>query len=112
MKLNGRTLPFRTHYFNIPPTNTATPSRAERLHPRFFGGKTRGIAFEAMASLFAVTNFAIGEYAPQKADAKALDALTNARNFGDVQAGANDHDDMLTAKLQLAIGYRVLPRRA
>src|ERR1700674_54224 len=88
VKLNSRTLPLRAHHFDIAPADAATPSRAQRLHPRFLGGQPRGIAFKAAGFSFAVTNFALSEDATKKAVAKPLDGFADARNFGDVYPGA------------------------
>src|SRR6267154_559747 len=73
VKLNSRTLPFRAHHFNIPPSDAATPSRAQRLHSGFLGGEARGIAFKTAGFSFAVTDFALGEDASKKAFAEPLD---------------------------------------
>lgn len=91
VKLNGRTLPFWAHHFDIAPPDTAAPSRTERLHSGFLGGEARGIAFKAAGSLFAITDFALGENAAKKAVAKPLDAFADAMNFGDVNPGAENH---------------------
>src|SRR5208283_3362975 len=95
MKLKGGTLPLRPHHFDIAPADAVTPSRAERLHSGFLGGKARGIAFKAARFSFAVTDFAVGENAAKKAVAKALNAFADAGNFGDVHSGAQNHRDIV-----------------
>src|SRR5208283_679817 len=102
VKLNGRTLAFWPHHFDIAPADAVTPSRAERLHPGFLGGEARGIAFKAAGFSFAVPHFALGEDAVEKAIAKALDAFADARNFGDVNSGAEDHRNIV--KRQFGFG--------
>src|SRR5277367_3869585 len=100
MKLNGRALPLRTNYFDVAPTHAVAPACAERFHAGFFGGEARGITFETGDFLFAIPDFAIGENAAQKTVPETLDALTDARNFGDVHTSADNHTDMLIANLQ------------
>src|ERR1700704_5302947 len=95
VKLNSRTLPFRAHHFDIAPPDAATPSRAQRLHPSFFGGEARGIAFKTAGFSFAVTDFALGEDPPKKAFAEPLDRFADTRNFGDVHPGADNHADIV-----------------
>src|ERR1700722_1683253 len=99
VKLNGRALCLRTNYFYVAPAHAVAPARAERFHAGFFGGEARGIAFERGDFLFAVSNFALGENAAQKTVPETLDALTDARNFGDVHTSADNHTDMLIANL-------------
>jgi len=95
VKLKGRTLPFRAHHFDIAPADAVTPSRAQSLHRGFFGSKARGIAFKAAGFLFAVTDFTVGEDAPKKSVAKSLDASADARNFSDVNPGAENNKDIV-----------------
>src|ERR1700675_775347 len=95
VKLNSRTLPFRAHHFDIAPSDAATPSRAQCFHSRFLGGEARGIAFKAPGFSFAVTNFALSEDAAKKAVAEPLDSFADARNFGDVHPGAENHEDIV-----------------
>src|SRR6202167_1142127 len=110
VKLNGRTLPFRAHDFDVAPADSATPTCAQGFHPRFFGGEAGGVTFEAARFSFAISNFAVGENAPKKTFAEAFDAFADARDFGDIDSSANDHRDMLMANFYLAIGPQH-PRR-
>ena len=91
VKLNRGTLASWAHDFDIAPADAATPSRAQRLHPGFLGGKARSIAFKAAGFSFALADFAFGEDAAEEAVSEALDAFANARNFGDVHSGAENH---------------------
>src|SRR5258708_37372195 len=91
VELNGGTLPFRTHHFDISTPDAATPSRTQRLHPGFLGGEPRGIAFKPGSFSIAVTDFAVGADATKKAVAEPLDAFADARNFGDVNPGTENH---------------------
>src|ERR1019366_209813 len=95
VELNGRTLAFWAHNFDIAPADTVTPSRAQGFHSGFLGGETRGIAFKPGGFSFAVTNFTFGEDAMKKAVTEALDAFADAGNFGDVHSGAENHGNIV-----------------
>ena len=54
-------------------------------------GEAARKALESIGLGLAVVNLGRGEDAPQKAVAEAFDAFANARNFGDVYPGAENH---------------------
>ena len=91
VELNGWTLAFGTDNFDVAPADTAAPSGAESFHAGFFSGETGGVAFEASGFGFAVLDFTFGENAVEKTIAETLDGLADARNFGDIDTGAEDH---------------------
>src|ERR1700677_605946 len=108
VKLNGRTLPFRAHDFDVAPADSATPTRAQCFHPRFFGGEAGGVTFEASRFSFAISNFAVGENAPKKTFAEAFNAFADARDFGNIDSSANDHRDMLIANSIWQLDHNIL----
>src|ERR1700722_2833625 len=95
MKLNGRTLPFRAHNFDVSPAHAAAPTRTERFHPRLLGGETSGIAFKTARSPFAVAYFALGVDQFQKEFSKSFNRFANASYFRDVDASAKNHRNTL-----------------
>src|SRR5208282_1504032 len=98
VKLNGRTLPLRAHHFDVAPPDAVTPSRAQRFHAGFLGGEARRVAFKAAGFSFAIKDFANGENAMKKAVAEPLNALADARHFGDVHSGAKNHKSIVNCK--------------
>ena len=91
VKLDGRALAFWAYHLYVAPAHAVVPSGAEGLHPRFFRGEASGIALELTGLRFAVLDFPVGKDSIQEAFAKALDGFADAGNFGDVDAGAEDH---------------------
>ena len=47
-----------SYHFDVSPTHAAPPACSQRLHRRFFGGKTSRIAFEFVLVALAVCHFA------------------------------------------------------
>ena len=99
----GRPPGWRAH-FDVAPTHAVVPARAEGLHGGFLGGEAGGIAFRRGWLSTRNTDFALGENAAQEAVPEALDGFANARNFGDVDAGADNHGPLSIFDCQLPIG--------
>jgi hypothetical protein len=95
MKLNGGTLAFAAHDFNIAPADAMVPSRAQGLHAGFFGGEAGGVTLKTVGLALAVLDFAFRKDATKEAVAEAFDALANAVDFGDINAGAEDHANIV-----------------
>src|SRR5271168_630465 len=91
MKCEGGPSPRFAGHFNIPPSDTMIPSRADCLHGRLFRGKAGGIALHPVSFRFTVANLALGEDPAQKPIAETLDGGCDARYFRNVNSGANDH---------------------
>jgi hypothetical protein len=87
-----------TDYFDIAPGDAVVPACAERLHISFFGGKTRGVTFHTVGFGMAVANLAFSENSADEAVTKTFDGFCNARNFRDVDTGADDHVVKVTQK--------------
>jgi hypothetical protein len=79
-------------YLAVSPAHAMIRSRTQRLHRRFLGRETRGITLEAIRLGIAIANLFRGKYALEKARSEAFDGLADARNLGDVNACAYDHD--------------------
>src|SRR2546423_15487610 len=91
MKGHGRTPSRHSNHFTIAPAHPVIPSRAQRLHRRFLGRKSRRIPFHSIRLGIAVANLALSKDSPHKAISEAFNGVANAGNFGDVDASANDH---------------------
>ena len=91
MKLDGWPLAFGADDFDVAPADAVIPPRAEGFHARFFGGKSSGVTFEASGFGFAIADFTFGEDSVKETIAETGDGRADARDFGDVDAGAYDH---------------------
>jgi hypothetical protein len=67
------------------------PSRPNRFHAGFLGGKARRIPLHAIRLRFAVLNLALGVDPSQKTLAVPLDRLVNPPNLGNVDADPDNH---------------------
>ena len=65
--------------------------RTSGRRARFFGGKSSGVTFEASGFGFAIADFTFGEDSVKETIAETGDGRADARDFGDVDAGAYDH---------------------
>ena len=65
---------------------------AEGFGSGFFGGETGVETLGSTGSGTAIGNFLAGKYAFEKAVAVALDGARDARNFDEVDAGADQHE--------------------
>jgi hypothetical protein len=98
-KLSGLTVendrgpsPGLTRHFNITPAHAATPSRSQRFHSGFLGGKTSGVALNAIGFGIAVADLSFGKHALKKAVAMPRNGLRDTRDLRNVDAGANNHE--------------------
>src|ERR1700683_1116293 len=91
MKGYGRASAGHARDFAIAPAHAVAPTRAQSLHRRFFGGEARSIALHAVGLGVAIADFALCIDSLQKTIAEARNRLPDARNFGDVNACADDH---------------------
>ena len=87
------------HDFQVYPADPAPPARSQRLHGRFFCGKTPRVALKFVLEPFAVGNFLGGEDALQKSSAVALNGALDALHFGDIHAQT---DDQAASRMQRA----------
>src|SRR6266849_10061579 len=78
-------------HFNIAPTHPVVPTRAEGFHSCFLGRETRRVTLHAVGLRLAVADLALGVDSLQKAIAEARERRRNPWDFGNVNAGANDH---------------------
>ncbi len=78
-------------HFNVPPSNAAPPSRPQRLHRRFFRGKSCRIALKFRLMPLAVPDFRLGEQALQKRSPETRNCRFNAVDLRNVRAHSNDH---------------------
>ena len=99
MELDSRALASRSHHFNVAPSDSAAPSRTQRFHPCFFCSETGGVALESSSLALAVSDLAFRKYSLKEAVTEALDTLANARDFSDVDAGAEDHGCIVKGRI-------------
>src|SRR5947209_19877883 len=92
MKCHGRASAGQARNLAVAPTHAMIPACAESLHRGFLGGEARGITLKTIRFRVAVADLAWGENAVKKTLAEALDGLTDAGYFGNVDARAYDHE--------------------
>ena len=81
-----------TRDFNVTPAYAMVPASAQRLHGRLLGREAGGVPFHPVGLGVAVANLAFGEHAMQKAFPMASQSLRDARDFRNVNAGADNHE--------------------
>src|SRR3984893_7971141 len=79
-------------HLDVAPAHAMVPAGAERFHGRFLGGKAGSITFDAGGCGLGIASFAFGEHTPKESVAMTRDGLRDARNFRDVDTGADDHE--------------------
>lgn len=79
-----------TEDFHSAPQYVLRVARAEGLHRRFLGRKSRGKVDRRHAPAVAIGHFAVREYPPQKPIAVFVDGIRDPADIGGVQAHAND----------------------
>ncbi len=79
------------NHFAVDPANAIIPAGSQRLHRGFFGGEPRRVALVPIRFRVAIATLAGGVDAREEAVSEALDRLTDARNFGNVDACAYDN---------------------
>src|SRR5882724_189185 len=89
---NGRATSGLARDFDVAPAYTVVPSGAERFHGGLLGGKAGGVTLDPVGFGIAVADLALGEYAVEEPVAVAGQGERNARDFRDVDAGANNHE--------------------
>jgi hypothetical protein len=94
-------------HFNVAPTDSFSPARAESFHRRFFRGKSRGVPLEFIFVPLAVTHFRRCEHALEKCLSVPPDRHLDAVNLRDVYSQADDHR-ILQAVIR-AIRRRIIP---
>jgi len=95
VKGNRRPATGCSSYFYVLPGNTPVPPRADGFHRGLLGGEARGVAFYFVGFRLAVADFFRGEDAFQESSPEAIDGGGDARNFCDINAGADDHGEGL-----------------
>ena len=78
-------------HFKVLPTDAAFPPRANRLHPRFLGGESCGVAFKAVGLALYVGYFGGRVNALDETLSVPLDGPANAVYLGQIDARSNDH---------------------
>ena len=87
------TTTFFADHFNLEPANAAADPRAECFGGGFFSSKTCSEAFSSIAFSEAVGKFRGSVDAREKSLAIAGVCAANASNFGEVNAGAENHPE-------------------
>ena len=80
------------HYFQVHPSNTASPARSQRLHRRFFRCETPGIPLIFVPEPLAILPLSRREHAPQKCFSIPFNCRLNPLDLRNVHAHANDQD--------------------
>src|SRR5262249_2245463 len=91
VKKNRRTSSRLAAYFHIAPTHSVVPSCTNRFHRSFFCGEAGGVAFDAISFGVAIGALTFGVNTLKQAVPVTLDGFRDAGNFGDVNAGTDDH---------------------
>src|ERR1700724_1557040 len=100
MEFNGRPVARFSEHFYIAPANAVVPSGAQGFHGSFLGGKSGRISLNPVRLGIAISNFAICEDAANKPLTETLNGFCDARYFGYINSGANNHCDNLAQELE------------
>ena len=79
-------------HFEVTPPDAASPTSAERFHPRFLGGESGGVALVSIGFSLGVGDFALGVDTFEEAAAVAANGIPDARDFAEIDARADNHD--------------------
>src|ERR1700676_3570405 len=86
-------------HFDVAPSDPMIPTGTNGFHRGFFGSETRSITLNPVGLRFAVADFGLSKDPAQKAVAEACDGRFDARYFGNVDASANNHTNILAGSL-------------
>ena len=80
--------------FNVAPAHAMVPSGTESFHAGFLGGEAGSVAFHTIGFRVAIADLTFGKDAMEETVAVAGQGLRDSRNLGNVDPGADNHEEI------------------